>query len=127
MLRDAALLQLKLLARALADGLILQVCTPYNVPGARAAPVFIDVGSFERLNPGEPWVGYRQFCMLFLYPLMLTAFRGVPFQPWLRGLLEGIAPADAARLLARPHRLRRGGMTNVVLPPRPEPPAPERQ
>ena len=32
--------------------------------------------------------------MLFLYPLMLQAYRGVPFQPWLRGSLEGIAPAD---------------------------------
>jgi hypothetical protein len=53
--------------------------------------------------------------MLYLYPLMLTAFRGVPFQPWLRGSLDGIAPADAAALLARRDRLRRGVMTNVVL------------
>jgi hypothetical protein len=36
--------------------------------------------------------GYRQFCMLFLYPLMLTAYRGVPFQPWLRGSLRGDRP-----------------------------------
>jgi SAM-dependent methyltransferase len=115
MLRDAALLQLDLLARALEDGLILKDSSPYNVQWRGAQPVFIDVGSFERLRPGEPWVGYRQFCMLFLYPLMLTAFRGVPFQPWLRGSLEGIAPADAARLLARRDRLRRGVMTNVVL------------
>jgi ribosomal protein L11 methylase PrmA len=115
MLRDAALLQLDLLDRALADGLILKDSSPYNVQWRGAAPVFIDVGSFERLRAGEPWVGYRQFCMLFLYPLMLTAFRGVPFQPWLRGSLEGIAPADAARLLAWRDRLRRGVMTNVVL------------
>ncbi len=79
------------------------------------APVFIDVGSFERLREAEPWVGYRQFCMLFLYPLMLQAHLGVPFQPWLRGSLEGIAPRDAARLLRGRHRLRRGVMTNVVL------------
>jgi hypothetical protein len=114
-LRDAALLQLDLLERALDDGLILKDGSPYNVQWRGAAPVFIDVGSFERLRAGEPWVGYRQFCMLFLYPLMLTAYRGVPFQPWLRGSLEGIAPADAARLLSRRDRLRRGVMTNVVL------------
>jgi hypothetical protein len=53
--------------------------------------------------------------MLFLYPLMLQAYRGVGFQPWLRGSLEGIAPADAARLLTRRDRLRRGVLTNVVL------------
>jgi len=115
MLRDAALLQLDLLAAALDDGLILKDSSPYNVQWRGAAPVFIDVGSFEPLRAGEPWVGYRQFCMLYLYPLMLTAFRGVPFQPWLRGSLDGIAPADAARLLARRDRLRRGVMTNVVL------------
>jgi ribosomal protein L11 methylase PrmA len=115
MLRDAALLQLDLLERALAEGLILKDSSPYNVQWRGAAPVFVDVGSFERLRAGEPWVGYRQFCMLFLYPLMLQAFRGLAFQPWLRGSLEGIAPAEAARLLTRRDRLRRGVMTNVVL------------
>jgi hypothetical protein len=115
MLRDAALLQLDLLERALAEGLILKDSSPYNVQWRGAAPVFVDVGSFERLRAGEPWVGYRQFCMLFLYPLMLQAFRGVGFQPWLRGSLEGIAPAEAARLLTWRDRLRRGVMTNVVL------------
>jgi hypothetical protein len=115
MLRDAALLQLDLLERSLDEGMILKDSSPYNVQWKGAAPVFIDVGSFERLREGEPWVGYRQFCMLFLYPLMLQAFRGVGFQPWLRGSLEGIAPADMARLLTRRDRLRRGVMTNVVL------------
>jgi hypothetical protein len=115
MLHDAALLQLDLLERALAEELILKDSSPYNVQWRGAEPVFVDVGSFERLRPGEPWVGYRQFCMLFLYPLMLQAFRGVGFQPFLRGSLEGIAPADAARLLSRRDRLRRGVMTNVVL------------
>ena len=73
--------------------------------------MFIDVGSFEPLRGDEPWVGYRQFCMLFLYPLMLTAYRGVAFQPWLRGSLEGIEPADAAALLPR----RRGVTVNARL------------
>ena len=77
--------------------------------------MFVDVGSFEPLREGEPWAGYRQFCMLFLYPLMLQAYRGVAFQPWLRGSLEGITPADAARLLSGRHRLRRGVLTHVVL------------
>jgi hypothetical protein len=115
MLRDAALLQLDLLERALADSLMLKDSSPYNVQWRGAAPVFIDVGSFEALREGEPWVGYRQFCMLFLYPLMLQAYRGVAFQPLLRGSLEGISPPDAARLLSGRDRLRRGVLTNVVL------------
>ena len=34
-------------------------------------------GSFERLREGEPWVGYRQFCMLYLYPLLLQSVKDV--------------------------------------------------
>lgn len=115
MLRDAALLQLDLLAACLEEGLILKDATPYNIQFRGSRPVFIDVGSFTKLGEGEPWVGYRQFCTLFLYPLMLQAYRGVPFQPWLRGSLEGISPAEMAGLLSRRDRLRRGVMGHVVL------------
>ena len=80
-----------------------------------AQPVFVDVGSFERLREGEPWAGYRQFCTLVLYPLMLQAYKGVPFQPWLRGSLEGIEPDEMRRLLSFRDRFRRGVLTNVVL------------
>jgi SAM-dependent methyltransferase len=115
MLRDAALLQLELLLAALDESLILKDASPYNVQWRGAQPVFVDVGSFERLREGEPWAGYRQFCTLVLYPLMLQAYRGVPFQPWLRGSLEGIEPAEMRRLLSFRDRFRRGVLTNVVL------------
>src|SRR5215218_5147750 len=52
MLKDAALLQLELNQRALGGGLALKDATPYNVQWRGARPVFIDVGSFERLRPG---------------------------------------------------------------------------
>lgn len=115
MLRDAALLQLDLGLEALGAGLTLKDATPYNVQFRGAEPVFIDVGSFERLREGEPWAGYRQFCMLYLNPLLLQAYREVPFQPWLRGSLEGISPGEAARLLRLRDRLRRGVLSHVVL------------
>jgi len=115
MLRDAALLQLELLADALDHGLTLKDATPYNVQWRGAQPQFVDLGSFEPLREGEPWVAYRQFCTLFLNPLLLQALTGVPFQPWLRGSLEGIAPAELAGLLRRRDRLRRGVLTHVVL------------
>ena len=80
MLRDAALLQLALTRGALADGLITKDASSYNVQFVGARPVFIDVGSFERLRGGEPWPGYRQFCELFLNPLLVQALarRAVP-------------------------------------------------
>jgi hypothetical protein len=115
MLRDAALLQLRLLRRALSAGLMLKDATPYNVQWRGAQPVFVDVGSFERLRKGQPWAGYRQFCELFLYPLLLEAWKDVPFRPWLRGSLEGISPAEMRRLLSPRDLLRRGAFTHVVL------------
>jgi SAM-dependent methyltransferase len=114
MLRDAAALQLELLAEALEEKTILKDSSPYNVQWRGAQPVFVDVGSFEPLREGEPWVGYRQFCMLYLYPLMLQAHRGVDFHPFLRGSIDGITPAQAAALLRRDRR-RAGVLKHVTL------------
>ncbi len=115
MLRDAALLQLELLRRALDEDLILKDSSSYNVQWLGARPQFIDIGSFERLRPGEPWAGYRQFCMLYLNPLLLQAYKGVDFRPWLRGSLDGITPVDARRVFSFRDVFRRGVLTNVAL------------
>jgi hypothetical protein len=115
MLREAALLQLDLLRRALDEGLTMKDASPYNVQWRGTKPVFVDLGSFERLREGEPWAGYRQFCTLFLYPLLLQALRGVDFRPLLRGSVDGIEPAQMRRLLSRRDLLRRGVMTHVAL------------
>jgi SAM-dependent methyltransferase len=115
MLRDAALLQLELLLAALEEDLVLKDSSPYNVQFKGAKPVFVDVGSFERLREGEPWIGYRQFCMLFLYPLMLHAYKGVAYHPWLRGAIDGIPPADIRNLMSFRDRFRKGVFTHVFL------------
>jgi hypothetical protein len=91
MLRDAALLHLQLLTESIRAGLILKDASPYNVQFSGKQPVFIDIGSFTPHSPGEPWLAYRQFCELMLFPLLLQAYRGVHFQPILRGELEGIS------------------------------------
>ena len=114
MLKDAALLQLELNRRALRADLALKDASPYNVQWRGTRPVFIDVGSFERLRADEPWAGYRQFCMLFLYPLMLQAYKDLPYHAALRGSLDGIPPHDARAVLAG-ERFRKGVMSNVLL------------
>lgn len=119
-LQDATLLQLDLLVGALGEGLVTKDATPYNVQLVGTRPVFVDVGSFEPLAPGEPWRGYRQACALGLNPLLLQSALGVPFQPWLRGSLEGIAPGELARLLRGRRRWRRGVPTHVLLHARAE-------
>ena len=115
LLQDAALLTLELQAAALRADMTLKDATPFNVQWSGSQPVFIDIPSFERLRPGEPWVGYRQFCQLFLYPLFLQAYKDLPFQPWLRGNLDGIEPAQCAQLMSLRDMLRPGVLSHVVL------------
>ena len=121
MLKQAALLQLDLLLAALAEGMILKDSTPFNVQWRGTRPVFIDVGSFERLDKGDIWVGYRQFLAQYLYPLMLTANVGIPFQPWLRGRPDGLTASQMNAVMGSKGRLlSKSGLLHVTLPARAE-------
>ena len=115
MLRDAALLHLDLLREAVPEGLITKDGSAYNLQWRGTRPVFIDVGSFERLRAGEPWAGYRQFCQTMLYPLLLQAHLGVDFQPWLRARIDGIEPAQMRRLFGGMGRWKAGVLKHVHL------------
>jgi len=120
MLKDAALLQLDLLGEALADGITIKDATPFNIQFVAGKPVFIDIGSFEKYSPGEPWIGYRQFTRQFLFPLMLRAWAGLPFQPWLRGQMEGPTARDMKNILSLGKRMRPTTMMHVSLQARME-------
>ncbi|MBI4308394.1 MAG: class I SAM-dependent methyltransferase [Chloroflexi bacterium] len=115
MLKAAALLHLEVLAAALERGYILKDATPYNIQFLGPRPVLVDVASFEPYREGDPWNAYSQFCRLFLNPLLLQALTGVRFQGWLRGSLDGIAPAELSRLLPWRHKLRPSVFLHVVL------------
>jgi len=114
MLRDAALLQLDIMDRVLRHNWILKDATAYNVQFRGVTPLFIDVLSFAPLGPGEPWAGYNQFCRMLLYPLMLEAYKQVPFQPWLRSELEGIDPIIVSQMFRGLGRWRRGVLSHVT-------------
>jgi hypothetical protein len=115
MLQDAALLQLELLQAALAEDFTLKDGTCYNVQWIGVQPTFIDVVSFERLTPGQPWAGYRQFCQTALFPLLIQAYKNVGFHALLRGKLDGITPAECANLMSWRDLLRPGVMTHAWL------------
>ena len=114
MLKDAALLHLDLMLAALPAGLILKDASAYNIQWRGAEPVFIDIPSFETLRDGEPWIGYRQFCELFLYPLFLHAYKGVDFRPWLRGQIDGIPAAALRQLISTRDLIRPGVLLHLV-------------
>jgi hypothetical protein len=115
MLKDAALLQLELLRAALDEDMILKDSSAFNCQWVGSQPVFIDIPSFEKLPPGEPWVGFRQFCQMFLYPLLLQAYKDVPWQPWLRGRIDGIEAEHCRNLMSLRDLLRPGVFSHVYL------------
>ncbi len=90
MLKDAALLTIRLLKEAIGFGLILKDATPYNIQWMQGRMIFIDTLSFEKYNEKEPWIAYRQFCEQFLGPLLLMHYRKIPLQPLLLAWPEGI-------------------------------------
>ena len=120
MLKDAALLQLRLLETSVRNGWILKDATPFNIQWLEGRPVFIDVPSFVPWEDGEYWQGYRQFCSTFLTPLMLTAHLGIPFQPLLRSQLEGIPPEEASRYFYGLRRFKRGVLSHIWFPAKAE-------
>jgi ribosomal protein L11 methylase PrmA len=114
MLKDAALLTLDLLENALDAGIILKDATPFNVTLHKNRMVFFDTLSLDDYEDGRPWDGYSQFCREFLFPLMLTSSTGVPFQPWMRGELNGLKAPYLSKLLGL-GRARHGVLTHVHL------------
>jgi hypothetical protein len=52
---------------------------------------------------------------MFLCPLLLQAYRGVPFQPWLRGSLDGMDAEVCLGMLSARDYLRGGVLAHVVL------------
>jgi hypothetical protein len=115
MLRDAALLQLDLVLAGLDEGIGLKDASAYNLQWKGVSPVFVDVASFYKRAEGEPWVGYRQFCQMFLYPLLVQAYRDVPFQPWLRGNIDGMDAEVCLNMLSARDYMRGGVLAHVYL------------
>jgi hypothetical protein len=115
MLKDAALLHLDLELDALADGFTTKDATPFNVQFDGAQPMFIDIGSFERVVDGQPWIGYGQFCEMFLNPLLVQAYCGIEARHTLRGSTRGLTPGVTVKALPRKARMRPSVFSHVVL------------
>ena len=50
-----------------------------------------------------------------LFPLMVQAYLGVPFQPLLRGGVDGMTPSEVAGMFSGMRRFRKGVLRNVTL------------
>lgn len=99
MLRDAALLTLRVAKESMKHGMMLKDATPYNIQWHKGRLLFIDSLSFEPYDAQQPWVAYRQFCESFLAPLLLMHYKRYPLQPLFLAWPEGVPLALAKSIL----------------------------
>ena len=116
MLADAALLTLDLQLELLGEGVALKDATAYNVQFRRGRPVFIDLGSFEKPRRLDIWFALGQFQRHFLFPLLLTRYRGWNLQSYFLANLDGLPIAQVAEAFPGPSRWRPGLLLDLTLP-----------
>ncbi|MFA6450980.1 MAG: SAM-dependent methyltransferase [bacterium] len=114
-LKDAALLTLGIQKAAIEFDMTLKDCSAYNVQYMNGKPVFIDTLSFEKLEEGEPWVAYKQFCQHFLAPLALMSYKDIRLNQLLRIFIDGVPLDLASGLLPFSTRFKFSLLTNIHL------------
>jgi len=117
MLYAAAALTLDLAESLLRDGIGLKDATPYNVLFRGPRPVFVDILSIERREPGDPtWLPYAQFVRTFLLPLLASRDFGLPPDQILVARRDGLEPGDVYRWCSPWQRVRPPFLSLVSLP-----------
>ena len=98
-LKTAAIFHLDFNLFLLDLGATLIDASAFNIQYIGSKPIFIDTLSIEKYKDGEPWKGHKQFCENFLNPLILKSKKGIKFNNWFKGNLEGIQTDDLDKIL----------------------------
>ena len=98
-LKDAAIFHLDFNLFLLEQNATLIDSSAYNIQFIGSKPIFIDVLSLKEYKEGEAWKGHKQFCENFLNPLILKSKKGVKFNNWYKGNLEGIETSELDKIL----------------------------
>jgi len=117
MLHAAGELTMLLALAALADGYGVKDATPDNVLFQGPKPIFVDVLSFEKREPGDPvWQPYAQFVRTFLLPLLAARWWGLPLADVFITRRDGLEPETLYRWCGPLQRLRPMFLGLVTLP-----------
>jgi len=98
MLKQAALLTLKIQQISLEYGMSLKDAHPSNIQFIGSAPILIDTLSLGHWETEKPWVAYRQYCESFLLPLVTGNYLGAESPQLLRAWPNGL-PLNTGRKL----------------------------
>jgi ribosomal protein L11 methylase PrmA len=99
-LKSAALHHLNFHLFLLENNATLIDASAFNIQFLGTKPIFIDFLSIKEYQDGEFWNGHKQFCENFLNPLILKSKKGISFNNWFKGNLEGIHTSDLNSLLS---------------------------
>ena len=115
MLKDAAILTLKIQKLALDFGMTLKDASAYNIQFINSNPIFIDITSFEKIVQNTQWVAYQQFCKHFLAPLALMAKVDISLNSLFKVHLDGIPLPLASKLLPFKAKFNLGIYLHIIL------------
>ena len=99
-LKDAALHHLNFQLFLLEKNAVLIDSSAYNIQFDNNKPVFIDLLSIDKYNDGDYWKGHSQFLQQFLNPLLLNSLKGIDYNNWYKGNLDGIETLELNKLLS---------------------------
>jgi SAM-dependent methyltransferase len=107
---------LNLCDEALAAGWVLKDATPLNILFTGTRPIFVDILSFERRDPGTSiWLAYGQYVRTFLLPLLMNRLVSWPLSLSLFKR-DGYEPSDCYQALRWSQRLSGSAFWPITLP-----------
>ncbi len=114
-LKDAAIHHLNFQLFLLEKNFILKDSSAFNIQFINNKPIFIDALSIEKYNEGEYWKGHSQFLQQFLNPLLLKSLKGIDFNNWFKGNLNGLKTSELNSLLSFKDKLSLNVFFSVFL------------
>ncbi len=113
-MKEGAIFQLELIEKCLNQGAMLKDASPFNIQFINGNPIFIDVLSIDEYVSDKPWQAYKQFCEMFLAPLLLSAYFPENWNKELQINLEGISLKKTAALLPLKARLSSLALIHII-------------
>ena len=114
-LKEAALHHLKFQIFLLEKNAVLIDSSAFNIQFINNKPIFIDLLSIDKYIEGEYWKGHSQFLKQFLNPLLLRSIKGISFNDWYKGNLDGIKTTELNDLLSLKDKMSFNVFFSVVL------------
>ena len=117
MLYAAAELTLELAGSSLSAGYGLKDATPFNILFVGPKPVFVDILSFEKRDPGDStWLPYEQFMRMFVRPLLMSREFGMRADEIFLSHNAGLQAEEVYALCPWTKRFRLPFLSSVSIP-----------